>query len=75
MLAGSPGGQHFGLILILREGVASWIERRVTASSPAAKPIRPDQPASRPLLSESFQAEIVSVLASIALNGREETKP
>ena len=72
MLAGSPGGPHFGTVVLLREGIAAWIERRATCRGPAAQSAT--RPASRPLLSE-LHAEIVHVLADIALKSREEMRP
>jgi hypothetical protein len=73
MLAGSPGGPHFGLVVLLREGIAAWIERRATGRCPAAP--SGTQPVPRPLLSDELRAEIVHVLAEIALKRREEVKP
>ena len=75
IMAGSPGGQHFGLILLLREGVAVWLERRITAESTAKKLAGPDSSASKLLLSEPLQAELASVLAGLALIDREEMRP
>ena len=75
ILAGSPGGQHFGLILLLREGVAVWLERRITAESTAKKLAGPDASSSKSLISEPLQAELVSVLAGLALIDREEMRP
>ena len=37
ILAGSSGGQHYGLILLLREGVAAWLERRIAAESTGSR--------------------------------------
>ena len=73
MLAGSPGGPHFGLVVLLREGIAAWIERRATCRGPAAP--SGTQPAPRPMLTDELHAEIVHVLAEIALKSREEVKP
>jgi hypothetical protein len=72
MLAGSPGGPHSGTIVVLREGVAAWIERRATCPGPTAQSLT--QLAPRPLLSDRLHAEIVHVLADIALKRREEMK-
>jgi hypothetical protein len=63
------------LILLLREGVAVWLERRIAAESTAAKIRKPHVSASKSLLSEPFQAELVSVLAGIALSDRKEMRP
>jgi hypothetical protein len=73
ILVGSPGRQRFGLVVLLREGIAAWIERRATCWSPASA--TPDRAVRPPLLSEQLHAEIVRVLVSIALSGREEMKP
>jgi hypothetical protein len=68
MLAGSPGGPYSGTVVLLREGIAAWIERRVACRRLAAQ----SAPAPRPLLSEKLHTEIVHVLADIALKHREE---
>ena len=70
-LAGSPGGPHFAMVVLLREGIAAWIERRAICRELAAQ--SGTRPAPRPVLSE-LHAEIVHVLADIALQGREEMK-
>jgi hypothetical protein len=62
------------LILLLREGVAVWIERRVAAESMALKSVQPDASSSKSLLSEPLQAELVNVLAGIALSDRKEMR-
>jgi len=62
------------LILLLREGVAVWLERRITAESTAKKLPGPDASASKSLISEPLQAELVSVLAGLALIDREEMR-
>jgi hypothetical protein len=72
MLAGSPGGPHSGMIVLLREGVASWIERGAACRGAAAQSAT--RPAPGPLLSERLHSEIVHVLADIALTYREEVK-
>jgi uncharacterized protein YjiS (DUF1127 family) len=73
MLAGSPGGPHFGMVVLLREGIAAWIERRATCRGLAAQAATHSAP--RPVLSDELHAQIVHVLADIALQGREEMKP
>jgi len=72
-LAGSPGGPHFGLVVLLREGIAAWIERRATCLGLAAPSATRPVPGS--LRCEQLHAEIVHVLADIALQGRGERKP
>ena len=73
MLAGSPGGPHSGMIVLLREGVAGWIERGSANRGLAAQSTT--RPASGPLPSDGLHSEIVHVLADIALTYREGMKP
>jgi hypothetical protein len=73
MLAGSPGGPRFGMVVLLREGIAAWLERRATCLRLAAQSAT--RSAARPVLSDKLHAEIVHVLADIALKNREEMKP
>jgi uncharacterized protein YjiS (DUF1127 family) len=72
MLAGSPDGPHFSTVVLLREGVAAWIERRASCRELAAQSALS---ATRPALSGELHAEIVHVLADIALRRRKEMKP
>ena len=72
MLAGSPGGPHSGMTVLLREGVVGWIERGAACRGVAAQSATRSVP--RPLLSDGLHSEIVHVLADIALTYREEVK-
>jgi recombinational DNA repair protein (RecF pathway) len=74
ILAGSPSSRHFGLVLLLREGIAARIERCAARSAPAARSAALDHAVSAPLASQQLHADMVRVLASIALTGREEMK-
>ncbi len=73
VLTGSPRGGHFGLVLLLREGVAAWIDRCPACSAPAS-PAAPDRAVPTPLVSQQLHADIARVLASIALRDREEIR-
>jgi len=69
LLAGSPGGGHTGLAVLLREGVAAWMER-LMAVTPVLS-ARPDD--ATPLtLTQPLHAGIVQILVSIALGRIEE---
>jgi len=72
MLAVSAGGSPFGMVVLLREGIAAWIERRANCRGAAQSATRLTP---RPVLSDKLHAEIVHVLADIALRDREETRP
>jgi hypothetical protein len=43
VLQGPPLGGHFGLILLMREGVAAWIDRGVTGFTPQAASTKVDR--------------------------------
>ena len=69
VLAGSPGGGHTGLAVLLREGVAAWMER-ITAVTPVLS-ARPDD--ATPLtITGPLHAGLVQILTSIALGRIEE---
>jgi len=68
---GSPYGGHFGLILVIREGVAAWIDRGAAGFTPAAS-TNVDCVVALPALSPQLHAGIVDVLVNIALRTREE---
>jgi hypothetical protein len=64
MLEGSAAvGNHFGLVLLLRDGMTAWM-RGVAAPSTAARPVASSQPSRLPL-SDEINASIVAVLANI----------
>jgi hypothetical protein len=65
MLAASPRGGQFGLVLLLREGVAAWMDRCAACSAPAAPSATPDRAVQAPLVSEQLHADIIRRLASI----------
>lgn len=72
VLAGLPGGAHSGMIVLLREGVAGWIERGAACREVAVQLATRSAPG--PLLCDKLHSEIVHVLADIALTYREEVK-
>ena len=73
VLTGSSAGGHFGLALLLREGVAAWLDRSAIGFRPAetstvaavAPPVRFPQ----------LQAGIVAVLADLVWTTRQEMHP
>ena len=67
VLAGSPGGGHAGLAVLLREGVAAWMER-ITAVTPVLS-ARPDDALT---ITGPLHASLVQILTSIALGRIEE---
>jgi hypothetical protein len=69
MLAALPASAPFGLAVLLREGVAAWIERCAGAASQTFT--SPSPPRSS-ILTPPLQAGIVQILAGIALNRTQE---
>ena len=65
----SPGG-HVGLVLLLREGVAAWLERSARGVTPAgASTVAAVAPA---VPFPQLQAGIVAVLADMVWTTRQE---
>ena len=62
---------HFGLVLLLREGVAAWMARGSACAAVATPAAASDRPAA-PIMTEELNANIVGVLASMAMANREE---
>ena len=74
MLAGSPGGGRFGLAVLLREGVAAWIDHccQVAESSTNTDETVTVAP---PTVPPQLHAGIVQILANIALTMTLEIHP
>jgi len=70
VVAAAPGSGRFGVAVLLREGVAAWIERCAT-SAPSQSVPPPSQPLS-PFVTPPFQAGIVQILVHIALSRNQE---
>lgn len=66
-LASVSPGSHFGLIVLLHEGVAAWIATASTQSATEA-PARKETlvaPAAAPLIGDGIHAAMVAVLANM----------
>ncbi len=72
MLADSASGSHFGLILIIRQGIAAWIDRRAACAAPAKAAAVARGSEAAPLISDELHADMVRVLACMAMAGRQE---
>ena len=66
-LAGTAFGSPFGLLLLLREGLAAWVSRCATSCA-ALEPAADREPgAAAPNVSDGIRASVVQVLASMVL--------
>jgi hypothetical protein len=66
VLTVTPGGGCFGLAVLLREGVAAWIEHCAANPRPASPSGLDTVPGSA--IAPPLHAGIVQILTSIALN-------
>ncbi len=68
VLAGSAVGGPFGLVLLLREGLAAWMVRGVACAAPVEPAADPARRGAAPLVPDQIHAAVVRVLASMALS-------
>jgi len=72
LVGAAVAGEACALVLLLREGLAAWIERR-TAGAAAASFIAPrERPVGAPHAAGDQHASLVHVLASMAISNRGE---
>jgi hypothetical protein len=65
VLEGVPSGCRMGLALMLRKGMAGWIEGWAVAEAPEAVSCRPGSASPAPL--QDGRGEVVHILAAMAL--------
>jgi hypothetical protein len=69
VLAGTVSGSPFGLVLLLREGLAAWVSRGAISTA-ALEPAADRAPcAAAPNVFDGIRASVVQVLASMVLRG------
>jgi hypothetical protein len=72
LLGGSTRGSHFGLVVILQEGIAAWIARGSAAAAALKPAAEPNPRSAAPNLPNDVHAGVVRVLAGMALSIRRE---
>jgi len=70
ILTGATSGSHDGLVVLLRQGVTAWMERR----SACSVPLPPATRTAAPFTGNEIQSAIVRVLASMVLVGQMEVR-
>ena len=70
VLDGSSPASHAGLLVLLRQGVAAWMARRLACACSAPAGHRPGTL----LVGEQMHAALVPVLASMALGAQQEIR-
>lgn len=68
VLAGTSAGGHAGLVVLVRQGLAAWMARRLACACMAPAEAR----TASPLVGEEIHGAIVRVLASMALAAQRE---
>jgi hypothetical protein len=74
-LTGVSTGSHFGLVVLLREGIAAWIastSTRPATPTTAGVKERPAPRAAALLVGDAIRADIVAVLANMVMAIPEE---
>lgn len=72
MLEGATEGGHFGLVILLREGVAAWVAH-AKSSPPAALPATSEDRLSvMALIAGDVHADMARVLANMVMTTHEE---
>ena len=74
-LAASPRGGGMGWVLLVREGMATWIDRYAAGLAPAGLATARDHVMTGPAVVQPLHVGIVNVLASIALSRGEAMNP
>ena len=73
VLAGTAFTHHFGLVLLLREGLVAWMSRCATSADPPEPAVDAQPPAAAPDVFGEIHASVVQVLVSMVLRGPGET--
>jgi hypothetical protein len=69
MLDGAPRASHFGLVILMREGVAAWMAHAWARARPATvvQGVANDRPSAAALIADDIHADMVAVLASMVM--------
>ena len=70
MLEGATTGGRFALVILMREGVAAWIAH--AATTPVVITHAKDPVAATPIVSDDIHADMICVLANMAMAIPEE---
>jgi hypothetical protein len=69
---GAAGG-HFGLVILLREGVAAWMTHAPSQPTTVVRVTAKDRPAAAALIADGLRADMVLVLASMVMTAEERS--
>lgn len=71
-LEGRAASGHFGLVILLREGVAAWMTHASPQPTIDARATAKERPAAAPLIPDDLRADMARVLASMVMTTPEE---
>lgn len=69
VLAGTAFTNHFGLVLLLREGLVAWTSRCATSSHLSEPAVAAQPTAAAPEVFDEIHASVVHVLVGMVLRG------
>lgn len=73
MLEGATAGGCFGLVILLREGVAAWMAHARSSPPPAVAPATSnDHPSAMVLIASDVHTDMAHVLANMVMTIHEE---
>lgn len=70
MLEASTAGGHFGLVILLREGVAAWMKNAFSLT-PLGAPSAAEGRSRTPLIPDGLRADVARVFASMVMIPKE----
>jgi len=67
VLEGTSAGGHFGLVILLREGVAAWMAHASAFPVARTAPTKAARPMPASVISDEIHTDMVAVLANMAM--------
>jgi len=72
VLDSRTAGGHFGLVILIREGVAAWMANTSLQPMPVAHMATTDPPAATALIPDGLRADVVRVFANMVMTTPKE---
>ena len=72
VLDSRTAGGHFGLVILLREGVAAWMANTSLQPTRVAQMAAKDPPDATAFISDSLRADVVRVFANMVMTTPKE---
>lgn len=72
VIDGTPSGCHFGLVVLMREGVAAWMADAAARPPTATQEVAKDRPHVTAVVAADVHADMVAVFASMVMTTHKE---